>query len=436
MLLEDAWRVFWNPNLPLRLISALFALRITLRFLEPKGERWRLILLYFVHYVTTTVVIYAGVGDFIPPLFMGLFFTGGICLLCKGRLLARVSLGILLVLLPISLNAVLASLRPPFDEFFFAFIAAFWGMLLFAVSSVMPQNLRPPLRSGRLWLLIDLLAIMPLGASFAALALTQPIPLKLNPDPFRDSLLVQNERVLLIVLSLSVIATLVILSAVVVLSRHEQLAAEQTLWQIRQQYYQNLEETQKQVRSLRHDMANHLTVLASLEGAAMRQYLEQLSCSSAMQSGKRYCENPVVNAVLSAKFSRMEETQIQTELTISLQGEMPLSDVDLCALFANSLDNAIEASLKLPAPQRKIELRVAMDKGFFVLKLSNAMEGTFILQDSKLATTKKDKQLHGYGLAGLQDITEMYHGSLHIEHDKKEFRLLIMIPLRISPPSG
>lgn len=297
----------------------------------------------------------------------------------------------------------------------------------------MPQNLRPPLRSGKLWLLIDLLALMPLGASFAALALTQPIPLKLNPDPFRDTLLVQNERVLLIILSLSVIATLVILSAVIVLAHHEKLEEEQALWQIRKQYYQSLEESQKQVRRLRHDMANHLIVLASLEGAAMRQYLEQLSCSPAMQSGQRYCDNPVVNAVLSAKSSLMEEAQIQTELMISLHGEMPLSDVDLCALFANSLDNAIEASLKLPTPQRKIELRAAIDKGFFILKLSNAMEEPLIMQEGKITTSKKDKQLHGYGLAGLRDIAKRYKGSLHIEHDKKEFRLLVIIPL-FNPP--
>lgn len=428
MVLENFLRTLGNLNLLFRLASAFFALRITLRFLAPKSGKWRLVLLYVIHFVTSSAVIYAGVGDFIPPLLLSLLFTGGVAVLCEGRLLARVSLGLLLVLLPISLNAVLASLRPPFDQFFFALIAAFWAVLLLAVSRAMPQNSRPTLRSRKLWFLIDLLSLMPLGASFAALALTQPIPLGLNLDPFREPLLVQNERVLLIVLSLSVIATLVILAAVMVLSHHEKLVEEQTLWQIRRQYYENLDESQKQVRRLRHDMANHLTVLASLEDTAMRQYLEQLACSPAMQSGQRYCENPVVNAVLSAKSSMMEEAQIQTELAISLGIQTPLSDVDLCALFANGLDNAIEASLKLPVAQRKIELRAAIDKGFFVLKLSNAMEGDILMQEGQIATSKKDKQLHGYGLAALRDIAERHKGSLHIEHEKNEFRLLVIIP--------
>lgn len=428
MVLENFLRTLGNLNLLFRLASAFFALRITLRFLAPKSGKWRLVLLYVIHFVTSSAVIYAGVGDFIPPLLLSLLFTGGVAVLCEGRLLARVSLGLLLVLLPISLNAVLASLRPPFDQFFFALIAAFWAVLLLAVSRAMPQNSRPTLRSRKLWFLIDLLSLMPLGASFAALALTQPIPLGLNLDPFREPLLVQNERVLLIVLSLSVIATLVILAAVMVLSHHEKLVEEQTLWQIRRQYYENLDESQKQVRRLRHDMANHLTVLASLEDTAMRQYLEQLACSPAMQSGQRYCENPVVNAVLSAKSSMMEEAQIQTELAISLGIQTPLSDVDLCALFANGLDNAIEASVKLPIPQRKIELRAAIDKGFFVLKLSNAMEGDILMQEGQIATSKKDKQLHGYGLAALRDIAERHKGSLHIEHEKNEFGLLVIIP--------
>lgn len=431
MIMEHLLNIVQYLSVPFQLVIAFFALRVTMRFLEPKGGVIRMILLYAIHFITSTAIIYAGVGDYLPPLVIAVIFITGICLLCKGTMLPNISLGIIFALLPFSFNAIVTAIRPPFDQFIYVCMVAFWGVLFLIISRVMPQNARPPIRSKRLWLLINLLALMPIGATFSAIGLTSPIPLNVDPDPFRDSLMVQNENVILIIMGLSVIATLVILVAVVVLSRHEKLEEEQTLWQMRNQYYQHLDESQKQVRRLRHDMANHLTVLASLEGDAMHQYLEQLSCLPAMQSGHRYCENSVVNVVLSAKSTIMEDEHISVELNIAVPEIMPLSDIDLCALFANSLDNAIEANLKLPQPQRRIALKAAIDKGFFALKLNNAMDGTLNIKEGKIVTTKADREFHGFGLTGLQDIAKQYGGSLHIENDKNEFRLLVAIPMQI-----
>lgn len=422
------WRTLAYFADPFRLLVGFFALRITLRFLELKPGGRRAAALYLVHLITCSAIVYAGVGDFGPPLFMAAFFIGGLFLLCKGRLLARFSVGILLVLLPISLNALLTSIRPPFDRYIFLYMTAFWAALSFAVSKTVPRDVRPPIRSARLWILIDLLALMPFGAAFSAVALTRPIPLNVSPDPFEDTLMVQNERVLLIILGLSVIASLVILAGVVVLSRHEKLVEEQMLWQIRSQYYQSMEESHQQVRRLRHDMANHLTVLAGLEGDAMRRYLEELSHSPAMRAGRRYCENQVANAVLSAKYPFIEEGRIAAQWFVRLPEKTPLSDADLCALLANSIDNAIEASMKLPQSRRRMKLDAAMDRGFLVLKLTNATDEALNIQNGSVVTSKEDRERHGFGLAGMQEIVRRYHGTMHVENNGREFSLLVMIP--------
>lgn len=424
---EFLWRTLLYVLSPVRLLTGFFALKITLRFLEPKPGWPRMALLYLIHFITSSTVIYAGVGDYDAPLFVALLFVGGLILLCQGPLPARFSMGLILVMLPISLNAVLSSIRPPLDRFHFLYMTLFWGLLLVAVSKAMPENARPPLRSGRLWLLIDLLTLMPFGAAFSAIALTRPIPMETNPDPFLDSLMIQNESVLLIILGLSVVASLVILAGVAVLSRHEKLQEEQMLWRIRSQYYQNLEESQQQVRRLRHDMANHLTVLAGLEGEAQRQYLGQLSRSPAMEAGRRFCENQVANAVLSAKLPLMREGSIKSEWEVRLPEKSPLSDIDLCALLANSLDNAIEANLKLPEARREIKLYAAMDKGFFVLKLVNAANAPLPMEKG-ITTSKKDREQHGFGLASMREIVRRYHGTMQVESRGQNFCLLVMIP--------
>lgn len=417
-------------NLLAKLLAAYWALRITLHFLEPRHTGWPLALLYGVHYLTVTLIVYVGVGDYVPPLLMMAVFLTSLCLLCKGSLLARCSTGMLLVLLPMSYNGLLTAIRPPFDQYIFLCLIPFWGLLLLFVKKTLPDCSRPPIHSGKLWILINLLTLMPLGAVLAAVGLTQPIPLQVHPDPFYDKLYIQNERVLLIILGLSILATIVNMAAVVILSRHEKMEEAQLYAQVRSQYYQSLEESQQQVRRLRHDLANHLTTLAELDGAAAKAYIAQLCQTPAMQNGRRYCANPVVNAVLSVKVPVIEEAAIPLDLAIRLEESLPISDIDLCALFANSLDNAIEANEKCAASSRYLKLDTAMEKGFFVLKMENAASGPLHWKNGQILTSKRDKTNHGLGLSGIREITARYNGTIETNANGTAFTLLVMIPIK------
>ncbi|PKM74020.1 MAG: hypothetical protein CVU91_02975 [Firmicutes bacterium HGW-Firmicutes-16] len=114
-------------------------------------------------------------------------------------------------------------------------------------------------------------------------------------------------------------------------------------------YYQNLEEQQFQVRRLCHDMANHLQAMSALKAPELREYLGQLIKSPAMECSQRFCENNVVNAVLAAKQQIMEQKEITADFFVVLPADLSVEAVDLCAVFANSLDNSIEACEKLSA---------------------------------------------------------------------------------------
>lgn len=431
MALEVIHKITFYATYPLLLITAFLAMQITLHFLEAKAKWWQRVFLYVVHFIMSTTLVFVGVGDYLPPLLVLVSFVTGLCLLCRGRLLARFSMGMILVMLPLSFNAVLTSLRPPFDRFIFVFMALFWLVILLFVRKALPNGEKPPIRSRRLWGLIDLLTLMPFGTVFSLIAFTSPEYLHISPDPFTDTLYIRHEQMLIFILCLSVVAALALFSAVVVLSRHEQLEHEKTLWQMRNQYYQNMEETQQQVRRLRHDMANHLTTLIGLDSQGMRQYVETLIDSPAIQEGGRYCENQVVNAVLSAKIPVMEEDRIRYELHVSLPREISLSEIDLCSLFANSLDNAIEANRSLPEGDRQIELHAALHKGVFVLKLINTTSGTLHMEDGKIATSKKDKTLHGFGLDGMREIAQRYQGTLDSNVKAGKFQLTVVIPARL-----
>lgn len=427
---ETLHTIFAYLEMPLRVVTAICACQVTQHFLEPRRGWWNHLLLYIVHLCVMNAIVY--VGDIWPPLLMVPAFVLAICILCRGKLIARISLSAILVLLPMSLNALLTNVPPPFGALLYADIAVLWGAILLFVRKALPKCARPPIRSTRLWALIDLLALMPFGTTFAVIAFTEQLHTYRSPDHFSDPTYIPNEQVLLIVLALAAIAALVLLVAVVVLARHEQLEAAQTLWQMRSQHYDSIELAQHQIRRLRHDMANHLTAMSGLDDEGMRRYLESLIASPALHAGQQLCENEIVNAVLTVKAAAVEEAGIQSTMDVRIPVGLPIEDMDLCALFANSLDNAIEANCKLPVDQRELTLRAAAENGFLMIELQNRRSGALRVKDGRIITSKQDTSRHGYGLAGIQEIAERYGGTCKVEPSESRFRLLVMIPVSVA----
>lgn len=427
MSLEALHHFVYLLNIPLQLFTGVMATRVTLRFLEPGKGWWNIALLFIVHYCTMNALVF--IGDYWPPLLMAPGFIAAVCVFCRGRLLARFSMGMILVLLPLSINALLTNLRPPFDFLFHVNIAFLWCGILLFVRKVLPDGARPPIRSARLWALMDLLALMPFGAAITVIALTDEVYTYTDPDPFNDIIYIQNERALRIILVLAAIGALALLVAVVVMARHERLEEEQVLWRMRSQYFENVEQAQHRISILRHDMANHLAAMSGLDDAGMRKYLENLIASPAMNAGRRFCENEVANAVLANKAPVIEEARIDSSIDVRIPNGIPINDIDLCALFANSLDNAIEANLKLPPEQRLLRLRAVMENGFLVTELMNNYTGEINLEDGQISTSKEDKPQHGFGLQGMREIAERYGGSCKTQYTKSSFRLLIVIPV-------
>ena len=192
-----------------------------------------------------------------------------------------------------------------------------------------------------------------------------------------------------------------------------------------------MEQQQFEVRRLRHDLANHLQILSSLPATERDAYLAELIENPAMDSTLHYCADSTVNAVLSAKAPVMEQSSIKLECKADITRELPFDKVDVCALFANALDNAIEASRKLPEGQRWIHLKARAQKGLFAVKVANSLpkEASKAAEDTLPATTKTDKKSHGYGLRSISEIVSRYGGSMEIRTEDDQFQLFLYMPM-------
>lgn len=202
--------------------------------------------------------------------------------------------------------------------------------------------------------------------------------------------------------------------------------------QLQKNYYEELEQNQKQIRKFRHDMNNHLSVVGYLlqkgELRKARDYFDKISVY--MQTANRkFCENSVVNAVLNAKYNLMTDAKIDGFFHISIDKLLFIDDVSLCTLFANTLDNAIEACQKIEAPdRRKLELKCRYtENGYFSLELINSKINEIVVQKNQYISDKEDKSAHGIGISSIRDIVEKYEGTLDISYDDTSFKVVILI---------
>lgn len=399
--------------------TGLILCRLCIPFVSVKQKLPWKVLLVVTFGGTSGMVIWVGDNNllFTLPVFLGFFF-----LCTQGERLGRLAVGLIFFCLIMSVCAMLDTYLFSLDSYDIITRLArpvVFGLLLLLFRRRLPDG--PAVLPPRLWKLVLGLAAMPLCALVAVVLLTN----EKYTSPAVHTLAMNQG---LVVLPFVLVTSLVLLRAIRVLTDHQQLARTAQLAEMRELYYQGLRREQDQVRTLRHDLRNHLTALQGLlaqgQTAQAAGYLEQIAGSPWAQGSQQFCENETANVVLSSKAEAARRLGLQAEFQAALPRDLPIADPDLCALLGNAIDNAMEAAQK--AANKKVRLRCRTDKGLFMLQVENALTGD---ERPDLSTTKKDKAAHGFGLAGMREIAARYGGSLEAGPREGRFELVVCLPL-------
>lgn len=402
------------------LANGFFLYRVCRPFVElRKGRLWQALLLLTLA-GSSGMVIWVGDPNLLYtlPVYILLFLLS-----TRGDWTGRLAVCIIFFCLEMSVCALLDTyIMVPdsyrlYDLLVRLLRTAIFGVLWLVLRRRFPEELVH--LSRRLWQVVLGLAAMPLCALVAVVLLTFQ-----KYESAAVNTLAMNQG--LVVLPFVLLTSTVLLSAVLILADHERLERDSQLAGLREVYYQGLQQQERQVRTLRHDLRNHLTVILGLLKKRDTQeaigYLEQLSSSQALQGSKRFCDNEAANVVLSAKAEVMEQEGITVDFAVSLPKELSVADTDLAALLGNALDNAIEGVQN--APTKKIILRCRVDKGLLMLRLENPVGGKV---NPDLSTTKKEKTAHGFGLPGMREIARRYQGTLEAGMVDGQFILIVCL---------
>lgn len=125
--------------------------------------------------------------------------------------------------------------------------------------------------------------------------------------------------------------------------------------------------------------------------------------------------------ILDQKRVIAEQDGIQVILKTTMIGQLPFQEREICSLFGNLIDNAIEASKKLKTEEKKIYITIEKKKQMIYIEVKNSIKEEPIKRNNKFITSKEDKNLHGYGLKSVQRIVEKYDGIIKYETENKIF---------------
>ena len=212
--------------------------------------------------------------------------------------------------------------------------------------------------------------------------------------------------------------------------REQEQKDKMQIAQLQQQfaYYQEKLKDEEKVRSVYHDMKNHLLVLQrQINSPETAEMVEKLQSQVAMYGDYEHTGNDILDIILKEKSETAREKHIALSVTADLNGVDFIVPLDVSTIFGNGLDNAIEASEKLPEEQRAILVKAGRVQNFFSVLIENSC-----LQNreyTKQRTTKSDDFLHGFGISNMRKAAEKYDGQLTIKCENEKFTLKILIPI-------
>lgn len=192
-------------------------------------------------------------------------------------------------------------------------------------------------------------------------------------------------------------------------------------------HFKAYQEAQKETRRIRHDMKNHMACLYALlekehyEEAQL--YIKEMN-ELVNQAGERFhTGDPMIDAILNEKDPDASAHGIR----LSVEG-IPefqhMEPVDVCTIFANAIDNAIEAQKDLNGCEKRIQVSFVRQHAMQYIRIENPAEK--VRQTGTSFLTEKDPKEHGLGLDNIRRAVEKYHGQMNASYQNGLFVLELL----------
>ena len=185
------------------------------------------------------------------------------------------------------------------------------------------------------------------------------------------------------------------------------------------------------MRGWRHDYHNHMQsvkaylAMDSLDEA--KAYLDRLEQDLDDIDLLFHTGNINADAILNSKISLAVKRGIQVDYKATVPKELAVSDIDLCVVIGNLIDNAVEACEKVDPEHQFIRLYIGILRRQLYVSVTNATSEVVRKLDEEYITTKRGD--HGHGLKRINNIVNKYDGYINRKNEPGVFVTEIMLPI-------
>jgi len=197
--------------------------------------------------------------------------------------------------------------------------------------------------------------------------------------------------------------------------------------EIIRKYYEEVESMYAKMRGWKHDYRHHIQTMkvhaANGEYGEIDKYLNQLDGDLTKVETVIRTGNRMTDAILNSKLSIAAEKQIQVKAEAEIPVSLSMTELDLCIIIGNLLDNAIEACMELPQDQRLIRIYMEIKGNFLYLSVLNT---TAVKKKHSFQSSKGNG--HGFGLLRVDEIVKKYGGYIKRASEDEAFSTEVLLP--------
>ncbi len=213
------------------------------------------------------------------------------------------------------------------------------------------------------------------------------------------------------------------------LTRNDKLRQENQFLSMQRSRYDNLRTAIEETRHARHDLRHHFNHLAAM---AERGELEKIKAYLSSAQSKlpntemHFSDNRAVDSVLGYYWGSAQQDGISFLAQIDLPEVLPVDEMDVCLVLSNLLENALEASMRMPEGQRHIKVQSYMHAGHLLLILvENPFSGQIKEKNGAFRSSKRKG--NGVGIQSIRRIAEKNGGDSSFQYEDGIFSARVML---------
>ncbi len=188
--------------------------------------------------------------------------------------------------------------------------------------------------------------------------------------------------------------------------------------------YSMLQKQIEATRHARHDLRQHFNVIQGClecgDVELLKDYIAKYGQKLSALTPKTYCSNYAVDAVVRHYAEMAAERHIRFDSHILLPQQLSIHEPDICILFGNLLENAVEACARMPGASAFIRIHAkAAGEQAISITVDNSCPGAPAMKDGYFLSSRHPG--NGTGTASVRNIALQYHGIADFKYESGVF---------------